>query len=266
MASVEGLRRTGQYIQDVASRSLVFGFIEGYGQGNRIREQIGEPKTLLIEEVFGVVFSALMPGALVSSKLDSSSKPQTKLSELTRVVKSGVKLLSALSIDLAPLVAPIVLATNTQNSLFLLGILGKPLCNAAVWVTSDMADAAEFRKKDLPKATPGTYDFLQKAYDASYDPRLKIGVIKDIQGQVLGAIRKEKVCVESGGSCMVLYVPIIEGEKRHVGHAHVTEKDIVADIGVLMGGQSNQNIPTSIGELMEDVRKSLSHKESAAHL
>lgn len=54
---------------------------------------------------------------------------------------------------------------------------------------------------------------------------------------------------------MVLYVPIIDGEKRSIGHVHVTEKDVVADVGVSTGGQSNQDIWPNIEELIVNLQK-----------
>lgn len=167
----------------------------------------------------------------------------------------GAKFLGALGIDLSTLTIPIAALTATQYSLPLLGIMGKPLGNAVVHVASDAMNARAFKRKDLPKAIPGTYGLLKKAYDESYDPSLKAGVVKDLEGRTKAVVLKEKICAESGGSCMVLYVPIIDGEKRSIGHAHVTEKDVVVRIGAYSRYENDPNIRPSIEELIVNLQK-----------
>lgn len=252
MSVVGKLRRAGQYAGDLASRSVGIAVYRGYKQADNIKEQLGEPKSLQIEQAMVTFFYALTPATiLLLTKLDSSSELQTKLSE----VKRGIKSLGLACAEQVPLVVPIVLATTTQNPLFLSGTLGKPLLNAMVHLSSDVIEARAFKRKDLSKATPGTYDLLQKAYVESYDPHLKVGVVKDLEGRTKAVLRKEEICAESGGSCMVLYTPLIEGGKKRIGHAHITEKDVVADIGAFTGGQSDQDIRPNIEELIVNLQK-----------
>lgn len=187
MSVVEKLRRAGQYAGDLASRSVGFTVYRGYKEVNNIKEQLGEQKTLQIEQAMVTFSYALAPATiLLLTKLDSSSEPQTKLSEFIR----GLKSLGLVCAEQFPLAVPISLAINTQNPLFLSGMLGKPLLNAMVHLSSDVIEARAFKQKDLPKATPGTYDLLQKAYYEHYDSHLKVGVIKDVQGEVKAVIRR----------------------------------------------------------------------------
>lgn len=259
MVSVEGLRRTGEYVKNVARKSVGAGVFWENKQDENIREQLGQQaRDLRIEEMLATVIYSLVPTMVFLAKLDSSSEPQTKQKQFIRQV-GGLGLACA---EQFPLVVPAVLAVTTQNPLFLFGMLGKPLLNAAVNITSDIIERRAFKRKDLPKAPPGTYDLLRTAYDEFYDPDLKIGVIKDTQGRVQGAIRREKVCAESGGSCMVLYVPIIDSDKRTIGQAHVTEKDVIADIN----SQETPKTPPKIEDLIDHVKKSLNHIESPALL
>jgi len=251
MSVVERLRRTGRYIGEVASKSVGVGLHQGFRQENKIREQIGQPSIPQIEEVMVTVFYTLTPASILAlSEEDNTLESKTIQSKFI----AGAKFLGAVGVDLSALATPIAVEAVTHNPLYSLGLLGKPLVNAMVHVTSDVMEARAFKRKDLPKATPGTYELLQKAYDESYDPRLKISVIKGPQGGTKAVIRKEEICAESGGSCMVLYVPIIDGEKRSMGYAHVTEKDVVADIGASTGGQSDKIIRPNIEELIRNLK------------
>lgn len=255
MVSVEGLRRTGNYLKDVVGRSVGVGVFRANKQDENIREQFGEqPKHLRIQEMLVTVLYALGPTMLFLAKLDGSSESQTKMSELIR----GVRGLGLACAEQFPLVVPAVFAVATQDSLFLFGMLGKPLLNAAVNITSDVIESRTFRRKDLPEATPGTYNLLQQAHDSHYDSDLGVGVIRDTQGVVKAAIRKEGVCAESGGSCMVLYVPIINDGKSSIGCAHVTEKDVVVEIA----SENTPKTPPRIEDLMEDLKKFLSQTQS----
>ena len=256
MPVVERLRRTGQYVSETASKSVGVGAYQEIRQVNKIMEQIGQPNIHQMAEVTGTLVSVLLPATLYLklSEGDNSSKSKTIQSKFM----TAAKLLGKLGIDLSTLVIPIVASKVTQDSLPLLGIIGKPLCNAVVWVASDAKDAWAFKRKDLPRGPKGTYDLLQEAYDENYDPRLRISVIKDPQGGVRAAVRKEEICAESGGSCMVLYVPIIDGKKRSIGYAdaHVTEKDVVVSIGASTGYyEDDPNNQPSIEELIGNLKK-----------
>lgn len=254
MASVEGLRRTGNYIKDVVGLSVGIGVYRAFKQQDNINEQLGQPKFPQIEKVMVTVSYALMPATILAlSKEDNSSEPKKIHSKF----KTGAKVLGALGIDLSTLAIPIAVSIAAKDPLPLVGIIGKPLGNAVVYLASDAMNARAFKRKDLPRGPEGTYDLLQQAYDESYNQKLNVAVIKDIEGRTKAVIRKEKICAESGGSCMVLYVPRIDDEKRSIGHtySHVTEKDVVADIGAFIGGQSDQDIRPSIEELIVNLQK-----------
>jgi hypothetical protein len=253
MSAVERLRRTGQYVGEVASRSVGIGIYRAYKQVDNIKEQLGRSKSLQIEEVMVTVFYTLTPVTILAlSKEDKSSESKTIQSKFI----AGAKFLGAVGVDLSAFATPIAVEAVTHNPLYFLGLLGKPFVNAMVHVTSDVMEARAFKRKDLPRGPEGTYDLLQEAYKKNYDPHLRIGVIKDPQGAVKAVVRKEEICAESGGSCMVLYVPIIDGEKRSMGYAHVTEKDVVVSIGASTGYyEDDPNNPPSIEELIGNLKK-----------
>lgn len=253
MVSVEGLRRTGKYIKNVASRSVGIEQYKQYGQQANAFKKIDhlDKNIADLQTQVATVCLTLAP-ATFSLLLKEYKSEDTKI--WPKFV-AGVKLLSGLGIDLSPLVTLLAVEAATSNALYFLGLLGKPLLNAMVHMTSDAIEARAFKRKDLPRATPGTYNLLQEAYDESYDPHLKIGVIKDTQGGVKAVIRREGVCTESGGSCMVLYTPLIEGGKKRIGYAHVTEKDVVANIGASTGGQSDHDIQPNMEELIVNLQK-----------
>jgi len=252
MSVVERLRRTGQYVGEVASKSVGVGWYKQFDQAVKLRKEIGHPNaTAQIEKVMVTSVLTLFPATMkfsVPKEEDefSDSKIRSKL-------KTGVKFISGLSVDLAPLATPIAVAETTHSPLPLLGLLGKPLCNAVVQVTSDIVDARAFRKKDSPKANSGTYALLEKAHNEFYDPKLKAGVIKDSQGRVVGTVLKEAVCARTGGSCMELFLPKGEGEERWLEGAHVTEKDIIVNTF----SEKTPKTPPKIEDLMEDLKKSL---------
>ena len=254
MSVVERLRRTGQYVGEVASKSVGVGVYQEIRQVNKILVQIGQPNIHQIAQVVGTLGNVLLPATmyLTLSEEDSSSKSKTIKSRLI----TGAKLLGRLGIDLSTLVIPIAALTTTENSLPLLGYIGKPVCNAVVYAALDAMNASAFKRKDLPRGPEGTYDLLQGAYKENYDPHLKIGVIKDSQGRVVGTVLKEAVCARTGGSCMELFLPKGEGEERWLKVAHVTEKDVVVNIF----SEKTPKSPPKVEELMEDLKKYFSQK------
>lgn len=256
MVSVEGLRRTGKYIRTIASRSVGIDQYQQYRQHAKAWKEIDHPDKDIVHipglmGTFGTTLAPATINLLAGGDEPSDSKIRSKF-------VAGVKSLSSFSIDLAPLFTPIAVEAATQNPLYFLGLLGKPLVNGVVWVASDMADARAFRKKDSPKANVGTYSLLEKIYDQSYDPKFKSGVVRNSEGKVAAIVRKEEVCARTGGSCMELILPKTEGEGRWIEFAHVTEKDVVVNTG----SEKTPKAPPKIEELMEDLKKALNQTES----
>lgn len=258
MASVEGLRRTGEYIKNVASRSVGIWYYSGFGKENKIRKEIGQStSTGPLERVLVTLDKTLFPATDLSVREDKPS--DANIPDIRSKFIKGAKLLGAIGIDLSTLVTPIAVSIATKDSLPLLGITGKLLCNAVVQVSSDIVDARAFRKKDSPKANSGTYALLEEIHNESYDPELKSGVVRDSQGKVVAVVSKEEVCARTGGSCMELILPKREGEERWLEGAHVTEKDVIVNIS---SEKTSTAPPPKIEDLMEDLKKYFSQKDS----
>lgn len=82
--------------------------------------------------------------------------------------------------------------------------------------------------------------------------------MKDSQGKAAAIVLKEEVCERTGGSCMQLILPRTEGQRRWLETAHVTEKDIVVNVG----SEKTPKAPPKIEDLMEDLKKYFSQKDS----
>lgn len=254
MASVEGLRRTGEYIKNVVGRSVGSDQFEIYGQQAKILKAIDRPDRSPTElDLTVIIINRIMFPAASRNVL--AEAPDGKIRS---IATQGVKYVVASGIDLLPLAVPLVVEVATQNPLYFLGLLGKPLYNTVVQATADLIDARAFRKKDSPKADSGTYDLLENIYAESYDPNLKAGIMKDSQGKAAAIVLKEEVCERTGGSCMQLILSRTEGQRRWLETAHVTEKDIVVNVG----SEKTPKALPKIGELMEDLKKYFSQKES----
>ena len=232
-----------------------FGIYQQLKQVDRICEQIGQPKRIPLEKAVVIFAYTLFPATIYSVSEAEEDNPSD--SPTRAGLKRGIRLIRGLSFDIPSIVVPYIMLINAQYKLALLGLLAKPLFNAVSHIASDVMQAREFKRKDLPKASPGTYDLLEKAYDESYDRHLKLGIVKDSQAGTRAVIRKEEICAESGGSCMVLYVPMEDGAKKGIGYAHVTGKDVVVSIGsTLITGDENDKKP-GIDDLLVSFKKPL---------
>ncbi len=249
MSVVERLRKTGQYVGEVASKSVGIGWYQQLDRADKLKKEMDHPNaSAQIEKMMVTFLLTLTPATMnfsVSKEEDESSDPKIRSKFIT-----GVKFLSTLSVDLSPLVTPMVVSSAFHSPLPLLGLLGKPLCNAVVQVTSDIVDARAFRKKDSPKANSGTYGLLEKAHSEFYDPKLKAAVVRDSQGKVTATVLKEAVCARTGGSCMELVLSKREGEERWLEGTHVTEKDVIVNI-------SSEKTPEATPPKIEDLMRYL---------
>jgi len=255
MSVVERLRRTGQYVGGVASKSVGVGWYQQFDQVDKLQKKIGHPDaSLQIQKV--IIPFALTSFPATMKLLASNEEDEFSNSKIRSKFITEVKFLGTLGVDVVPLARPIAVLSASHSPLPLLGLLGKPLCNAVVQVTSDIVDARAFKKKDSPKANSGTYALLEKAHNEFYDPKLRAAVVRDSQGKAVAAVLREAVCARTGGSCMELMLAKGEGEKTWLGVAHVTEKDVIVDIF----SEETPKSPPKIEELMEGLKKYFSQK------
>lgn len=240
MALSERLRRSSSYAKGIVGKATGMGIYQENQRYDKVRKMEGSSGLYSLLSVPLTLFPTAICGGAISKENESS-------------IKTMARILGGFGVDLVPLAVPAILATITHEPSFYWGFLGKPVVNAAVWVAYDIRDRREFKKKTLSTAEEGTYNFLEQAYKDYYDPKLKRGIVKSDGGQLLAVIRKEEVCAESGGSCMVFYLNREKDGKIWKETAHVTDKDIVA---TSYSSKSPSKRP-QIGELIVSLKQSL---------
>ena len=193
---------------------------------------------------------ALLPAAIYVSASADESKGQEVLKTPQKITR-GLKLLAAVGYDISPLIAALIARHP-------LPLLAKPVLNALVHIARDMGEAKKFKetKNHLPKAEEGTYAFLEKVLDESYDKNLDAGIVRDSQGNIIAVVSKEAICVATGGSCMDIVMPKTEGKQKWMDHAHVTEEDlVVANVSSKRSTEVAPITPPDIRTLVSSVKE-----------
>lgn len=107
-----------------------------------------------------------------------------------------------------------------------------PLALRPVLIGAEIAamDALTVRKirGNLSEATPGTYEDLEEKYRQYYDPKHRMGIIRNPDGSVAATITDESFCL-LGGVCKELAVKNEDTGDFVV--THVTEVNQIADPG-----------------------------------